>query len=86
VELNNGGRVIASTEVFLYTDKDRVIARRLLEAFSNGRRRPLSDIEVAEMVKNVMPDVFEACVRRRLERLELRPPLQPQLHSYHPPC
>ncbi|MFZ8794694.1 MAG: hypothetical protein ACO2O2_12545 [Acidilobaceae archaeon] len=31
VELNNGGRVIASTEVFLYTDKDRVVARRLLE-------------------------------------------------------
>ena len=31
VELNNGGRAIASTEVFLYTDKDRVVARRLLE-------------------------------------------------------
>jgi hypothetical protein len=31
VELNSGGRVIASTEVFLYTDKDRVVARRLLE-------------------------------------------------------
>lgn len=43
----------------------------VLEAFSNGRRRPLSDIEVAEIVKNVMPDVFEAYVKRRLERLEL---------------
>jgi isopropylmalate/homocitrate/citramalate synthase len=58
----------------------------VLETFSNGRRRPLSDIEVAEIVKNVMPDVFEAYVRRRLERLELRPSPQPQLHSYHPPC
>jgi isopropylmalate/homocitrate/citramalate synthase len=173
VELNSGGRVIASTEVFLCTDKDRVVARRLLElgynyprvvgwirasrsdlslvsearleetvvptsisdyhlyyklglsrgealerylgiiseaygrgltvkcaledvtradpsfvalfperylelaeregfeAFSNRRRRPLSDIEVAEIVKNVMPDVLEAYVKKRPERLEL---------------
>ena len=36
MELNSGSRVIASTEVFLYTDKDRVVARRLLDSrFSN---------------------------------------------------
>ncbi len=60
-------------EGLLSKDDERIaeVYRMILEAFSNGRRRPLNDVEVAEIVKKVMPEVFEAYIKRRFTPSEL---------------
>lgn len=38
----------------------------ILELFNNGRRKPLTNEEMAEIVRETMPDIFEAYVKKRL--------------------
>jgi len=56
-------------------DSDRVaLAYRMIQdMFRDGRRKPLTDEEMAEIARRAMPEIYKAYIKPRLKP-QLRPP------------
>lgn len=61
-------RAYGVPEELLDKDSEEVTLayRMILEAYSNGRRTPLTDLEVAEIIRRAMPRIYEVYIKPRL--------------------